>query len=89
MSNGDARNLARQKGEALLSGKKKAQEADNWRDKEKSRLADIDKMMRLRGLRLAKEAADKEEAARLAAEKLAAKTAAAAAKRPRAAKLRA
>jgi hypothetical protein len=62
------------------SGKKQPP-PDDWRDKEKARLADLDQMMRLRGLRLAKEAAEKEEAVRLASEKLAAKTAASAERR--------
>ena len=82
MSNDSDRALAQRRGEALMSGNRKPQpKPDDWRDKEKVRQADLDKMMRLRALRLAKEAADKEAAEREHAEKLAGKAATAAAKR--------
>jgi hypothetical protein len=85
MSNDAERALARRKGQVLMSGSRKAQpRPDDWRDKEKLRQADVDKTMRLRALRLAKDAADKEAAERQRADKLAEKAAAAATKRSRA-----
>jgi len=68
----------------MPSNRKPQAPPSDWRNKEQVRQADLAKMMRLRGLRLAKEAADKEAAAVQRSEKLAEKQAAAATKRSRA-----
>jgi hypothetical protein len=71
MADSDQRGDAWRKAEDMLSTKKKKAVTALSAD-EKSRLAENEKTARLRALRLAKEAADKEAAARALAEKRAA-----------------